>query len=230
MFFSQKAGCTFATNWFLDQLGLLEEARDYSSWVHHYRFDVYYKQEPYITNIKQALSDKYTRIKLARSPYSRAVSSYIHAVKQMYINDDLGRFLGRTIDRDNGFTFEEWVNFIDNTGVKKCNPHHRQQTERREADGSLTIHQVIQLENSYEAFRQLETGFGLKQSDLNALAQSEHHRERAAEPGFCGDRMYRQLDKSFGEYQSFYNDSLQAKIARIYSNDFQNYGYSPNTV
>ena len=226
LFFSQKSGCTFATNWFFDQLGILEDARNYSTWVHHYRFDVYYKKQEYLQLITRVLGDEYKRVKLVRSPYSRAVSSFIHAVKSNYLKDELSEFLDRPVDREHGFTFSEWVHFIDTTGVRKCNPHHRQQTERREENGTLDFHAIIRLENSYDEFRRLEQEYGLKASDLDVLSKSEHHRNREPEEGFCGDRMHTQLDNTFNEYHAYYDDALKHMVAEIYHRDFSNYGYS----
>lgn len=79
------------------QLGLLNEALDYHHWVHNYRIDIYYKQKEYLANLNSVLSPDYLRIKLVRSPYQRAVSSYIHAIRTRYATEDLSRFLQRDV-------------------------------------------------------------------------------------------------------------------------------------
>src|SRR5262245_41835151 len=41
--FSPKSACTTVVIWFLHQIGHSKAARDYASWPHRYRTEVYYK-------------------------------------------------------------------------------------------------------------------------------------------------------------------------------------------
>lgn len=230
LFLNEKAGCTFATNWFFFQQNLLADALDYHFWIHNYRYDVYYKQKKYKANLTSILSDEYTRIKLVRSPYQRVVSSYIHAVKTTYAIDELSNFLGREINNDNKFTFEEFIGFLEATGVEDCNPHHRTQVEKLEKSGILTIDRVIKLEDASTGFKQLEKDLDLKESDQNSILASiselSHHRQRVSGDEYCGNRMYNQFDTTFGEYTAFYNETLKNKVAGLYEQDFNQYNYS----
>jgi len=225
LFFSAKSGCTFATKWFFFQLGLLNEALDYHHWVHNYRIDIYYKQKEYLANLNSVLSPDYLRIKLVRSPYQRAVSSYIHAIRTRYATEDLSRFLQRDVSDEKKFTFEEFIDYLEATGVKNCNPHHRVQLENLEADGLLQFDKIIKLEESFPAFLQLEQELGLKSSDLGSFAQSQHHRNRDASDEYCGNKLYKRSDQTFGQFRAFYNDSLKEKIANLYMCDFEQYHY-----
>lgn len=225
LFVNEKAGCTFAIKWFFFQQGLLEDALAYDAWIHKYRYDIYYKQDKYRLNFLSIRSRKYSRIKLVRSPYQRAVSSYIHAIKTNYAGKELSEFLGREITHFKTFTFEEFVAFLEQTGVRKCNPHHRIQAETAELNGSLKIDRVIRLENANPEFRRLEDDFCLKASDLESFSQSLHHRKRVVSDEYCGDKEYPKREQTFSQYQSFYNDDLMRKVADIYACDFRQYNY-----
>lgn len=234
LFLNEKAGCTFATSWFFFQQGLLEEALDYHFWIHNYRYDVYYKQKIYKSTLKSILSENFTRIKLVRSPFQRAVSSYIHAIKTKYTTTEISDFLGRKVNDDEKFTFEEFVEYLEKSGVENCNPHHRVQVEKLEKAGLLQFDKIIKLEESLPAFRQIENELGLKQSNpdliFESISKSRHHRKRINSDEYCGNRMFKQKDAAFSQYQAFYNNSLKQKIANLYTCDFEHYNYAIDEI
>lgn len=230
LFFSAKSGCTFATNWFFYQQGLLEEALEYDPWIHWYRIDVYYKEKDYREKLSRIFKPDYTLVKLVRSPYQRAVSSYIHAIRTKYVDAAISDYLGREVNKENKFTFEEFVLFLEETGVENSNLHHRTQVEKLERDGLLNITKIIKLEESIAQFRQLEKEFGLKQSDLNNFSQSRHHRNKVFTGDYSGNKMYTHHDRIFGDYRSFYNDSVKKRIADLYACDFKEYEYNTDEL
>ena len=225
LFVNEKSGCTFATKWLFFHLGILDEAMEYDNWIHKYRYDIYYKQDRYRLNFISIFSNKYTRMKLVRSPYQRAVSSYIHAIRTRYATQELSRFLDREVNDENTFTFEEFVAYLEKTGVRKCNPHHRAQAEKAELTGYLKIDRVVKLEGSIAEFRRIEDEYCLKPSDLDSLSKSAHHHNRIESNEYCGDRKFSKREKNFNQYQSFYNDELKDKIANLYASDFYQYNY-----
>lgn len=230
LFVNEKAGCTFATKWLFFHLGILDEALEYDNWIHKYRYDIYYKSDSYRLNFLSIFSRRYTRIKLVRSPYQRAVSSYIHAIRTSYANRELSEFLGREIDETDTFTFEDYLAYLEKTGVRRCNPHHRIQAEKAELSGSLKIDRLIRLEESTEEFRRIEDEFGLQPSDLESLSQSAHHRNRIDSEEYCGNRKFGKREKKFSQYQSFYNDNLKEKVANLYACDFKQYNYPVDEI
>jgi len=230
LFVNEKAGCTFATKWFFFQLGILDEALNYDDWIHKYRYDVYYRSDNYRSSFISIFSNKHTRLKLVRSPYQRAVSSYIHAIRTSYAMKEISGFLGREINDTNTFTFEEFVAYLEKTGVRKCNPHHRIQTEKAELNGSLKIDGIIRLEESMAEFRLIENKYGLKISDLELLSKSPHHRKRVENEEYCGNRKFVKREKSFSQYQAFYDDRLKQKVASLYACDFNQYNYPVDEV
>src|SRR6187551_2410882 len=54
--FSPKSACTSAVIWFFHQLGHAKAARDYASWPHRYRSEVYYKSRVYRLAFERDLS------------------------------------------------------------------------------------------------------------------------------------------------------------------------------
>ena len=72
---SEKSGCTTLVKWFFDQLGLLDDALEYSGWVHDYENQVFRASGGYLIDLESALRkrDK-TVVKLVRDPYQRSLS------------------------------------------------------------------------------------------------------------------------------------------------------------
>jgi hypothetical protein len=225
LFFSAKAGCTFATKWFFYQQGLLDEALAYNKWVHEYRRNIYNKTATYKKELNHVNSSKYIRIKLVRSPYQRAVSSYIHAVMHNHINTEITEFLARPLTQEHRFSFEEFISFLEETGVQDCNPHNRVQALQVELQNKLSFSYIIKLENSYADFKDIENKFNLKISDFETLSESHHHRKKISSEEFNGDKILGRINKYFFEYASFYNKTLKNQVAKLYACDFSQYQY-----
>ena len=226
LFFTPKAGCTFATKWFFYQQGILDNALAYNPFVHDYRRDVYIKNKSYKNERKHIFSDDYTRIKLVRSPFQRAVSSYINAILSEYITKEISSFLERSLSRESRFSFEEFISFLEKIGVQNCNPHSRVQVLVEEQKNNLSFAHIVKLENSFTEFRHLEKILRLKTSDLATLSDSFHHNIKIPSTSFNGDKVLGQINTGYYEYKSFYNDSLRERVAILYSSDFLQYGYN----
>jgi len=227
LFITAKAGCTFATKWFFEQQGLLDEALKYKKWIHAYRIQVYYKTPGYMQKLKRALSKRAKKIKLVRCPYQRAVSSYLHCIRNKNRHGDLSPFLGRSVDHINTFTFEEFVEFLYSIDITTCNPHYRKQVWEHEITNRLRFYRVIKLESSIEEFRNIEKEFNLMQTNLLQHSVSNHHiKKEEGKGGYCGNIHFTKETKSIQHYSNFYNDSTLKRIAHIYNDDFNHYGYS----
>lgn len=74
--FFEKSNCTQVVATFFERLGLLEEARRYSDWIHDYRINVWLRGR-YIT-LETLQSMKVPKLKFIRNPYQRAMSMYTH--------------------------------------------------------------------------------------------------------------------------------------------------------
>jgi hypothetical protein len=230
LFFSAKAGCTFATKWLFYQMGILDEALAYSHFVHVYRRNVYNKSETYKHALNQVYLPDYTRIKLVRSPYQRAVSSFIHAIKNNHVDIEISNFLDRPLTDSRRFSFEEFITFLENTGVQYCNPHHRMQALPEELQNKLSFAYIVKLEDSLHEFKLIEKALDLKPADLDMLSQSFHHREKKSSDIFNGDKILGRLEKQYYEYTSFYNDALKQSVAKLYACDFSQYHYDIDEI
>jgi hypothetical protein len=227
LFFTAKSGCTFAHRWFFEQIGKLDEALEYNKWIHRYRINKYHKDPEFKSILQTAWEKRAKNIKLVRCPFQRAVSSYLHCVRFKKLHGDISGFLDRPVDEDNTFSFEEFVKFLDSIDITKCNPHYRRQTSDLEINGRLLFYRVIKLENSIQAFSNLEKDLGLKQTDLLGLSASHHHINKGnVENSYCGDKYIKHMDKLINHYRDFYNDSTIKKITQIYAADFKSYNYS----
>lgn len=230
LFWNAKAGCTLGTKWFFFQQGLLEEAEDYDPWIHLYRARVYQQRPEYLAEIDRLPSSRYLIAKLVRSPFRRAVSSYLHAVTNRHIDKRLAACLGREIDPEQTLSYEEFVEFLSRTGVDTCDDHHRRQVTPKELSGEISLDKIIPLEDCAKGFRELETALGLPAADLPSLSRSGHHRDYLDHGTYCGGIAYPMKTKVFGAYKDFYNDDTQEKIAEVYAEDFAAYGYDPEIL
>lgn len=231
LFFSAKAGCTFALKWFFFHTNYLDEALAYHPWIHEYRLNVFYKLPEYKKNIHEILNEQTNTIKIVRDPYARAVSSYIHAARCGYENEKLSHFLNRKVDKERGFSFREFVSYLGSIDLRRCNPHHRVQIHLSEEKGLVIPNYIVKLENSLDDFKQIETELGLRESDLVFLNHSGHHVPKNEENTFSGDIPYSVHSTkglSFPSYIKFYDDHLKKEIARLYQIDFDTYGYEIN--
>lgn len=231
-----KAGATFGVKWFFAQTGLLEEAIQYHKFVHYYRDDLYRYSSLNRISLGDFLKrpDEYSVIKIVRHPLKRAVSSYIHAVKFKFAYQELSRLLGRPVDQDRGFSFREFVSYLEAIDIYTCNIHFRTQSHILERSGKISINYLIDLDESVERLGELEKILGLRQTDLSQLSESKHHTTRTDVEGFYGDRIdYFGRKKRKGREivtppaKNFYDSELMERVGKIYADDFERYGYLP---
>ncbi len=82
MGWTPKCACTTACKMFFHHLGLLEEALEFHEFIHQYRQRVYEPKHQVLTNY---FHDKdMFKFKVVRDPYRRAVSSYVHYMRDSY--------------------------------------------------------------------------------------------------------------------------------------------------
>jgi Sulfotransferase family len=234
LFWSAKSGCTFATKWFFYQSGLLEAAYLYHHWIHRYRLEVFYESQDYELHLDKILDPETQVIKVVRNPYSRAVSSYIHAVKHSYEDKKIGKFLNREVNQNEGFSFVEFLDYLESIDLSNCNGHHQQQLHISEKEGIIKPRYIVYLENSKEAIQELEIKLELRRSEFHELLHSRHHSLREDDTFFCGDSQFckslGRQNKSFPKTRAFYNKNLQDKVFQLYRLDFEAYQYEPDAI
>lgn len=128
---SAKSACTHVLIWYLQRVGLLTDSRAYHRWVHRYRREVLYRSSSY-KKVRRLLAGEgpsvWTYVKVVRDPVKRCISSYRHAVRYGYEDKKISRVLGRRIDHIQGFSFEEFLEYLGHCDLRTVNLHHRLQT------------------------------------------------------------------------------------------------------
>src|SRR5680860_168610 len=233
LFWSAKAGCTFAVKWMLDHMGLLQEALAHHQWVHKFRVAKLYAGLAHKSSVRDFLDslDGYRAIKIVRNPYKRAVSSYIHAARFGYEDARISDFLSRPVEKHGGFSFREFVAYLETIDLCACNVHHRVQVhplERYFVSGSRF---VIDLDHSMAMLPKLERMLGLPQSDPADYRESSHHMRTSSDANeeFRGDVEFidlRQAEGTLPGYRSFYDADLERRVYNLYAEDFLLYGFS----
>lgn len=225
---SPKAACTTAITWAFLHNGLLEEALAFSPWVHRYRLRRYQKTERYLERLRRLPRQGRYVVKIARNPFERAVSSFLHAYRHSYEDQLLARALGRPVDQQRRFSFREFIHYLEGLDLLRCNTHHRLQTtplERHVLFG-LRPERVIRIEDGLTAaLAELEREFDLPPTDFsNPVFRSVHHTSRVPSAAPAADRKDL-VAHDLPPASAFYDDDLVTRVARIYAEDFRRYGY-----
>ena len=231
LLWSAKSGCTLAVKWFFFQRSELQKALEYSSWIHDYRIDTYRNSAAFQAGVHRAQYGKMRYIRFVRNPFSRAVSSYLHMVRT--VGDDafhqpFNEFLGRDIERDASATFREFVNFLSPLDMRHCDIHYRQQAHHLETENMIDIDYVVHLENVEKELQDVTRYYGLKPASVSELSSSGHNTTRSVSGSmFVGDTPHVRTEADiYPDYRDFYDAELVERIASIYAQDFNRYGYS----
>ena len=229
LLWSPKAGSLFAVRWFFEQMGLLEEAVTYNKFVHKYRDDVYRYSDVHRESLNAYFQspDEFTVLKSVRHPLKRAVSSYIHANKRGYSDQQISKVIGRKVTPESRFSFREFIQYLGNVDIYACNVHYRAQVHPFENNGKIKVNHVINLEDSIVRLSELEKELELKDTDLAQFSKSRHHTTRAEMEGFYGDKIdfYGQKGVLIPDTRCFYDDELVTCVGEVYQDDFAQYGY-----
>ncbi len=224
MDWSPKSGCTVVTKMFFKNMGLLEEALQYNSWVHEYRMHVFYKNHPII---EEVFSDpELFRFKVVRNPYSRAVSSYIHVMKYPVMHEVVKERLWRW---NANISFRKFVKFLEKTDVLNCDPHYRLQKKFFEYGKPGTFNKIVKLESLQQGIDEVNSTTG-QRFDLAGIG-SGHHISRS--PDIINNAFKLRWDRikdNVPHFMHFYNDELKERVYEIYKEDFECYGYHKNDM
>lgn len=235
MFWSAKSGCTFAIKWFFYQIGSLEAALDYDPWIHKFRQEVIQSSEEYQKYISQILNPETNIIRLVRNPYSRAVSSYIHALRYGYEDEQISQFLVRPVNEQKRFSFREFVAYLRNIDLWHCNIHHKIQMHESEKKNLIKPNYIVKLENSFDEIPKIEKTLGLLHSDLKSFARSVHHTAKNSDSSnvFCADEcfdIYKKRMRALPPTICFFDSTLKKEVANLYQVDFETYEYDVDLI
>ena len=232
LLWSAKAGSVFAIKWMFKHMGLLEEALAFDPWIHCYRMKVFCVSDRYKAAVEDFFQSplSYRVIKFVRSPFKRAVSSYVHVLQNAERNSDLVETLVGA-EQKFTFSFDQFVGYLGTIDLRNSDVHYRTQTHQLERELSPGSVFLLNLDHSMESLPRLESYLGLPQTDPQQYRISSHHATRSpgAPAQFIGDQLFEFSDRgqaSVPDYRSFYNRDLEQRVYHLYAEDFLRYGFS----
>ena len=237
LLFSEKAGCTSLTKWFLFHIGKLDEATAFHPWVHRYRKAVLCRQPGYEwQSLRLLLLRQKPIVKLVRNPYDRAVSSFLATLGGASGGNReswAGKFVAAARAHAgkpaaDALSFDDFLGYLATTGTgrdrleKHIARQHMAGEERR-------IDRIIRLERFADEIRQLETEFNLARSPLDLITTSRHHRS-ATRPATASaaDLEITSVQVRKGDVpgkDAFYTAKTRRLVRQCFAADFEAYGY-----
>ena len=227
---SAKSACTTVLLWHLWHCDLLQEALSYHGWPHQFRSHLLHKSKMYRAWAKDVgRSGGWQWLRILRDPYRRAVSSYRHALRKSYEGAGIAQVL--RIDCEKGYSFEQFLDYLQQIDIAKCNIHHRAQFHPVEE--LVTPSKVINVDKQdLMAFlNAIDATLAPPRTPVSALLDAiaviaaRHHVHESATDQDQASTRFKAEDalSEWPSYQCFLNDSTRKKIASIYATDFTRY-------
>lgn len=169
--FSAKSACTYSLAWYLNTLGLLEHALNYSNDLHRYRQEVINSKPIY-----QKCKD-YKLLKIYRDPIDRASSSFRHYISSPPLHNQVLNLSGIDIMSE-GLSIKEYIDFLNIQDLNKCDIHCKVQRHPVEAyykNKTLINISKEKLHSELIKFEQsigITTGFSHRQEYMNSKDRS----------------------------------------------------------
>lgn len=224
--FTPKAGCTGISKLFFNHIGEIEKALSTGGLTHQYRIK-YTKVNP--ISFKNFNSNKIIKLKFVRNPYTRAVSSFFHAIKNKVYREEINEFLG--IENIQKATFFGFLKFLKTKNLNQGDPHLGMQFLPGE-NHLFSYNEVIKIEELEERLREINSKYKIKIILPPNFKKSNHHLKKlASKEIFAGDLPYSHfLNKEnkkleIPNYKCFYNDDIKTQIEQLYKLDIEAYEY-----
>jgi hypothetical protein len=179
------------------------------------------------------LDPSWYRFKIVRNPYERAVSSYLHCVKNQGLP-------AKVFPDQESVTFKDFVYWIKKIPrddfPNYCGyGHFRVQTTLYErhcfVNQMKLFHEIVYSEDPLPAIQRINdkvgTNYTLRGTDYAILKTRSHSTTKNDTiQTFTGKKSYRELKDSVPSYKYFYNQDLYNLISSIYGPDILIYNYS----
>ena len=216
-----KCGSVLAMLMFYKEIGVLEYALKKYSWIHKYRSQEYYKTKVKPLFLDEVLSPQILTLKIVRNPFSRAVSSYRHAMRR--------KSLCRRNNLGDDLSFMEFLEGISNK--KKDDQHWQPQKRSIEDKYENFFDHVCKLEQIEKDISKVNISFGTS-FDPNILREMNYMTGRFATKDIewkknvsCwkwSDLPHNALPPDI----CFYNDKCISLVNKKYREDIECYKYS----
>lgn len=230
---SPKSACTTLLLWYLWHCDLLQAALSYDPWPHYFRRRVLYDSGAYRAWNADVSASDWSWLRVVRDPFVRAVSSYRHALQHGYEDRKMARVLQRPVDSKDGYSFEQFLDYLLRIDISTCNVHHREQFHPVETlVGPARIIDVARhdlmafLGKIDETLPPPRQPAAALHAAIAAIASSHHARETAVAEDRAGTAFTMAQARPQTEWPShrdFLNASTRGKIATIYANDLARY-------
>ncbi len=219
---SPKAGCTIMVKMFFRNMGLLEEALAYNSWIHEYRMHVFTKAHP--ITIDDLRNSEYYKIKFVRNPYHRVVSGYLHTMKYEVMHKPVKDALWRW---NANISFKSFVKYLSKIDLHTCDPHYSLQKKFFENEIPNCFNKIIKLEQLNEGIAEINEKKGVH-FDLSGLTSNHHLEKNHRLTQNVSRSRWNKIKNDIPWYTNFYDAALAEKVYALYKEDFEAYGYSKN--
>lgn len=231
---SARSACSAVALWFFWHCGWLEEAMALHWFPHRYRTSVMNKSVVYRDWRRGCRIDETPFVRVIRDPYKRAVSSFHSTVRRPQIcRADISKFLGREVNNVNGFSFIEFLDYLEAIDISSCDIHIRQQLNSLETLIKPSLYVNADAGNLYAGLNEFERLIGIPPTDfqspplVDAVREArEKHATKRFDPGrdFTAERLGRDgVNGRWPSYESLLTDATRRRIENIYYRDFEAY-------
>lgn len=228
LLFSPKSACSSTVIWFLNTLGLANEAQAYNAWPHRYRTEVFNKS-PLQQEARRLPLDHYTVLRVVRDPVDRALSSYRHALGFHYANDTIRERLGLDV-ASQGLSLCEFIDFLELEDLTQCNPHHRIQTHPLERLRPADVTINVSRQDLFTELNRFEAHQGMPVTDFAQL-QWLHDVQHTRTPPLVNPAednyrtRFKRAQALRGPWpRNLLTEQAHQRLARLYAEDIQRYG------
>lgn len=231
VFWSPRSACSTVYYWFAHASGFADELEQYGRRIHRHRRD-FYKSDLYQRSA-EAGPDSMRMLKIFRDPYSRSISIYRHAITTAVHDNVTQQVMGEHFTAQDGFSFQEFLDFVGRIDLTKSDVHLRPQFHPFEHERKPDHYINIAKTDLFEGINAFERTCGLEPTDFpNLSGLHDREKKRKAEPWDDQDkpmdhvRLQRSNIRKLGRFPSssqLLTPEAKEKIETIYKVDFDAY-------
>jgi len=234
MGWTPKCACTTACKMFFHELGLLEDAIEFHPFIHQYRQRVYEPKNPVLTNYLH--KKDMIKFKVVRDPYRRAVSSYVHYMRDAYTAENhpvIAQIKQMTGEEEpNNISFIDYLNYVSRIDVGKGKTEFHQEVQHDSIDIENNWNHIVKIENIKNEIDKINKAHGTTLSVEGDIGKSFHYTKKIKDFGdIAFDKRAKDIitregdDTIIPDYKFFYNPATREIVEQIWGKDIELYNY-----